>query len=549
MSDDEGEGRRRSRRSTKKVVSYTKEQEFSDGDVFEDSDKEEPTPKRGRPRKSSGTRKSTGSRKRKNDPDDDDIMDDDDDGFRSNKPIYTEKGYDVNLPPIRERFPFLPEFELDGSPRIDLLVGRRPVDEKGGNSNDKDSDDENQDPEEDEDEDSGDDDSEDGGRKSRRGKSSKKKAPGSPKKEKSTSTFTEYEYLVKYKNRSYLHLEWKTGADLESMNKSAKTMYRRFVKKIAQGLDEDLENPEFDPSYVVVQKIVAEREQEFTLELGDKELLKWEKEREKELAEESSDEDDEEEKKGEKVEEKPKEATEQPEAQADGKTEEKKGKFLFEGTRGDRPHISCSNNSCRHSDEPEENDWKEDIDFSMLTIERLKEILAKEESYYPVIEGCDNPYRDGYVTEPPKKPRASYLFFQCTMRSYFAKRNSNASQGELMTILGDQWKTMSEAEQAPFLELAKEEAKQFDKERQLLEKAQKPNEMWQPIRRCLMVLDRVSADGFANIFLEPVYTNDFPDYEEYIDTPMDLGTVRTKLKTRKYQAPEQFARDVRKVRS
>jgi len=116
-----------------------------------------------------------------------------------------------------------------------------------------------------------------------------------------------------------------------------------------------------------------------------------------------------------------------------------------------------------------------------------------------------------------------------------------------MTILGDKWKAMTEEEQQPFIELAKEEAKQYDKERALMEKAQKPNEMWQPLRRCLMVLDRVSKDGFANIFLEPVDLDEFPDYDEYIDQPMDLGTVRTKLANRKYQAPEQFARDMRKV--
>jgi len=197
----------------------------------------------------------------------------------------------------------------------------------------------------------------------------------------------------------------------------------------------------------------------------------------------------------------------------------------------------------------EQNDWEEDIDFSQLTVEQLKAILAKEGPYYPVFEGCDNPYRDGYITEPPKKPRASYLFFQCTMRPYFAKRNPEASQGELMTILGNQWQDMSEAEQAPFVELAKEESKQYDKERQLMEKAQRPNEMWQPLRRCLMVLDRISNDGFANIFLEPVDTEEFTDYDEFVDQPMDLGTVRTKLKNKKYQAPEQFARDVRKVRS
>lgn len=193
-------------------------------------------------------------------------------------------------------------------------------------------------------------------------------------------------------------------------------------------------------------------------------------------------------------------------------------------------------------------DWtEEEIDFSQLTLERLRKIIDREGPYYPVVEGSDNPYRDGYVTEPPKKPRASYLFFQCTMRSYFAKRNPNASQGELMTILGDRWKAMTEAEQQPFIELAKEEVKQYDKEKLLLEKAQKPNEMWQPIRRCRMVLDRLSNDGFANIFLEPVNTSEFTDYEEFIDQPMDLATVRTKLGNKKYQSPEQFARDVRKV--
>jgi len=194
-----------------------------------------------------------------------------------------------------------------------------------------------------------------------------------------------------------------------------------------------------------------------------------------------------------------------------------------------------------------EEDWEDEIDWDKLTAEKIKAVLSKEEPYYPVIPGCDNPYRDGYVTEPPKKPRASYLFFQCSMRSYFAQKNPDATQGELMSLLGNHWQSMSEAQRAPFVTLSEEEGKQYEKERQLLEKAQKPNEMWQPLRRCLMVLDRVSSDGFASIFLEPVDVNEFSDYEEVIDQPMDLGTVRTNLKNKKYQSPEQFARDVRKV--
>ena len=192
-------------------------------------------------------------------------------------------------------------------------------------------------------------------------------------------------------------------------------------------------------------------------------------------------------------------------------------------------------------------DIDEDFDFSTVSLDRLRKIVNKDGPYYPVFEGCDNPYRDGYITEPPKKPRASYLFFQCVMRSYFAKRNPDASQGELMTILGDSWRGMSEQEQAPFIQLAREESEQYDKERAMMEKAQKPNEMWQPLRRCLMVLDRLASDGFANIFLEPVDLDEFPDYEETVDTPMDLATIRQKLASKKYQAPENFARDVRKV--
>jgi hypothetical protein len=245
--------------------------------------------------------------------------------YRPSKPIYSEKGYDTNLAPIRERFPFLPEFEPDGSPRIDMIVGRRPVDEKEATDGDATSDNENQDPTSDDDEES----DSAGGRKGRRrgGKEKDDKKSSSPSKKEDEAGPVEYEYLVKYKGRSYLHLEWKTGADLESMNKSAKTLYRRYLKKLSVTHDEELEDPNFDPSYAVPQKICAKEEQEMTMELSDKELLEWEKEREKELAEEDSDDDEpgvEGAQNGEKPQEGPdvvKENGQQPE----GSTDEKKG--------------------------------------------------------------------------------------------------------------------------------------------------------------------------------------------------------------------------------
>jgi hypothetical protein len=293
---------RRSRRATSKV-NYAREQEFSDEDLFGDEEEQQevirtPAVKRGRPKGGS-------SRKRQQLDQDDDgpspYVDDGAEMYRPAKPVYTEKGYDPALPSIRERFPFLPEYELDGSPRIDLIVGRRPVDEKEINDVD---------PEDEEDNDEGSttnvDEKENdntmdmdknkrlGGRgsvdddtKSKRGQTLSS-SPIKKRQSNGESDVIEYEYLVKYKNRSYLHLEWKTGADLESMSKSAKTIYRRYLKKIAQGTDEELEDPNFDPSFAEPQKILAEEEQELELELSDKELLRWEKEKQKEIDDEES---------------------------------------------------------------------------------------------------------------------------------------------------------------------------------------------------------------------------------------------------------------------
>ncbi|CAB9497972.1 CHD3-type chromatin-remodeling factor CHR7 [Seminavis robusta] len=504
--DDAKEKARRGKRRTAKVVNYAKEQQFSDAsDIFEDSDDSAPkAKKRGRPRRSDAN---------------DMVYAQDDDTFKKTGPIYTERGYDTSLLPIRERFPFLPEFEADGSPKIDLIVGRRPIDEKEeSNENEgKDNEDEKKDEEDMSDED-------DGKRRKRTRRSSaggkgkgKSKSPAKATKE--ATTLVEYEYLIKYKGRSYLHLEWKTGADLESMNKSAKGIYRRYLKKIGSG-DEELEDPNFDPSFAIPQRICDEAQQEITVELSDKELLKWEKERAKELAAEKDDDSD-------SDDDKPKKA--KVDDKKDSEDKEKK-------------------------EEPTETkeelmDWEgeDDIDFRNVSMDRLRKILESDGSYYPNIEGSDNAYRDGYVTEPPKKPRASYLFFQCTMRNYFKKKHPGTTIAELMSILGEHWQAMSDEEQAPFIQLAREEMAAYDRERALMEKAQKPNEVWQPIRRCRMVLNKIKADSFADIFLSPVELDDFPDYEETIDQPMDLGTVETKLNNKKYQAPEQFARDVRKI--
>lgn len=310
----------RARRATTKAVNYAKEQEFSDaeGDMFEDNNNntnnasdEEAKPKRVRaPRASRAAREkqvtvlapTTTNASGRYDPAFDDLLDH---HSGVDRPVYTEKGYDSALPPIRERFPFLPEYEEDGSPKIELIVGRRAVDEtneeKAASDNDEDSDESDDDEQ---------DNNDNGLTRTRRSTTSsadatpandkkRKKQKSSPKKgstpeQHQSNHIVEYEYLVKYKGRSYLHLEWKTGADLESMNKSAKGIYRRYLKKLAvPGTDtEELESPEFDASYVVPEKIVDEADQEIAIELTDKELLKWEQQRETEHGNDNDDDDD-----------------------------------------------------------------------------------------------------------------------------------------------------------------------------------------------------------------------------------------------------------------
>ena len=583
----------RARRTTAKRVDYAKEQDFSDEDLFEDSEKEEssrvapvaPTPAAA----TASSRKSKGGgrpRKKKTKPPSSSggggsgggvgggggafehaysgmsgsgaaaAMDLDDygDDVTTRHTIYTEKGYDPSLPPLRERFPFLPEYEEDGSPKIELIVGRRAVDDKEDADNNNASDDD----------DSDNDNASPVRRRSRAVKTKNNHAAVGD------AAPTEYEYLVKYKGRSYLHLEWKTGADLESMNKSAKGIYRRYLKKIAAGDSEDLENPEFEPSFVVPEKILDEADQEITVELTDKELLRWEKQREKELAaNEVEGDDDEEDGDDGAVATKPSSGVDVTEAPSAGQPLENGGPPTEsmhpdkQGTctrcchcRRQRPtelrvsHFVAS--SLSHADPQstaDAEDWTEDvIDYTKLSIDRLRAIANRDGSFYPVVEGSDNPYRDGYIKEPPKKPRASYLFFQCCMRSYFQKRNPKLVQSEIMALLGDTWRNLTDQDKEVFMQLAKEESELFEKEKVLMERAHRPSEVWQPLRRCKMVLERLATDSFAGIFLEPVDPEDFPDYEEMIDNPMDLGTIRTKLETKKYQAPEQFARDMRRVR-
>lgn len=285
----------RARRARKKV-DYSIEQQFSDEDIFEESDREEKTlalsKRKSRARKSTGVL-TTG------------VMDSGM-SFERSKPVYTERGYDPSLPPIRERFTFEPEYEDDGTPKIELIVGRRLIEDTQDLQN----------YDEGEDESNEDEDSDSPARTSRsKSKSQSKKSSADVDEEvHANQTEMDYEYLLKYKGRSYLHLEWKSAADLESMGKVAKTIYRRFLKKLEAGTEEDLEDPTVDPSYTEPGRILAEEEHEIMVEMTNKELAKWQKEQ---AADASGLEDESEEEEGLAV-------KSRPEVNAEDKEEEKK---------------------------------------------------------------------------------------------------------------------------------------------------------------------------------------------------------------------------------
>ncbi len=257
----------RSRRA-RKSINYSLEQQFSDDDgIFEEDVKPEPVSRKkaSRPRKSTGSTVNNGGYQA---PTSDGGI-----SFERTKQQYTERGYDPYELPIRERFTFEPEYEEDGSPKIEMIVGRRPIEDIKDRTQAH--------------ADAGDEDGSDDDSDAPRTRRSRSK--NDEEEEEDENTEMDYEYLIKYKGRSYLHLEWKTAADLESMNTAAKTAYRRFLKKLEKGTEDDLEDPTIDPSFTEPGRILAEEEQEVMVEMTDKELAKWEKERKKEMDEESSD--------------------------------------------------------------------------------------------------------------------------------------------------------------------------------------------------------------------------------------------------------------------
>lgn len=64
---------------------------------------------------------------------------------------------------------------------------------------------------------------------------------------------------------------------------------------------------------------------------------------------------------------------------------------------------------------------------------------------------------------------------------------------------------------------------------------------------CARLLSELSASADAEPFRQPVAPEQAPDYLSVVASPMDLGTVRTRLAAGHYSRAEHFAADVRRV--
>lgn len=68
-------------------------------------------------------------------------------------------------------------------------------------------------------------------------------------------------------------------------------------------------------------------------------------------------------------------------------------------------------------------------------------------------------------------------------------------------------------------------------------------------KRCEMILNQLCSHKYSSPFLEPVdpVALQIPDYFSIVKEPMDMGTVRRKLKGREYKTPAGFVADIKRI--
>ena len=284
----------------------------------------------------------------------------------------------------------------------------------------------------------------------------------------------DYEYYVKYKGLSYLHCGWYKEGDLASLNKSSKGQLSRYLKKLNGPENEhgELEDPDVDLSWVDPERILDIKEEEVEVDMTEDEIVTFE-------------------------------AEEAIRDAAEAEAEHKASGALAamdammrggDGNGGDGGDDDSSVESLGANHLPavrlliEESNAKflknyklarytdpfdplpadhPDIGSSM---DLLRASLRSIEPNYPHFPESNNPYADGLLIGPPKRPRSSFVIFQILTRDACVEANPTAAPDELKVLLADKWQSLSEHGRAPYSQLMADEAVVHGAHMQLFEK-------------------------------------------------------------------------------
>lgn len=275
---------------------------------------------------------------------DDDFLDSDsDEGYGEKKKSSSSRiSSSSPVPPpreltIREKYTFEPELYPDGTPQIDKIISRRLI------------------------------------------PSSTSMPPPSPSKS-TPQQHKEYEYHLKFKNKSFLHTSWERQDSINSMGRSAKMMFTRYLKKIDQGIVP--EEVEIETSWVTVDRIVDEKETMEYVDMTEEEAEQFWKE---EGAEE-----------------------EEMDVETEDNEDDNEARYVN----------SLSDNSERLRVQFVDSKFFDPISPSTIKehqkgaeISNLKIAISKHPPCYRIPSGSPNPYADGTFKNPPVQPRTAMDFY------------------------------------------------------------------------------------------------------------------------------------------
>jgi hypothetical protein len=72
----------------------------------------------------------------------------------------------------------------------------------------------------------------------------------------------DYEYLVRFKSMSFMHVQWLSAHEIDTMNHRCKIMLMRYLQKLDAGDPSAHEDPDIDASFTEVEKVLDVREED-----------------------------------------------------------------------------------------------------------------------------------------------------------------------------------------------------------------------------------------------------------------------------------------------